>query len=1264
MSDALALRVAATFTIEPIEPALRVWAEILGAALSLSIAPFGQLYQTLLSEVDAPVVTALFVRLEDLGGDVVRAARELGETIRDRAERSPAERVLVVCPPSRRSREDPATSAGLAAAEAEIARLVESARGVSFVGAAELVQALAGEPFDDEHREAIAAVPYRPALFAAMATALVRRAVGAQRRPRKVLVLDADETLWGGVVGEDGVVGLQLGPGRRALHELAIARRRAGMLLALASKNEEQDVRAAFAARPDFPLRFEDFSAHRIGWGAKVEGLAAMARELDLGLDAFVFLDDSPIEVALVREQLPEVLALQLPRDDAAIARFLAQIWALDLRAVTDEDRGRAAAYDEERARRGARSHAGSLAEFLAGLALELRIDAIGDADLARAAQLTLRTNQLNTTLRRRGEAEIARLAAEGVEAALVRARDRFGDYGAVGLFACARRGDALVVETFLLSCRALGRGIEARMLAEIGRRAEARGLARVELPFHRGPRNQPARALLERLAGPAIEEREEGASFSLSAERAALVTHLPDEEPAAPPARAVAPSTSPRLDARSALWQQVAEELHDPRAIVGEMESRRQRGGAVPAGLEPPSGAVEEVVAAIFAAVLGLDRVGAVDGFFDLGGQSLAMTEVLSRLRDSFLVELPLAAMLVEPTVRGVALAIEEAAGAEAAHALADLVEEVSALSDEEVHALLGGAITEGSLVAEPARPAREIAPRAPRPVAFGGEGPAPIAAAARAARVAEILASRGGDPGAARGAIETIAIPTCDRPEVLARCVASHLAAAQRHGRRPSIVVADDSRSPELASRTREALRAFPSVRYADHRGKRAFASVLAGRAGVDPHLVEFALFDPEGAGHPTGANLNALLLDGAGELVFRADDDTLGGAAPAPARRSGLSLSSGRDPAELWIFRDRAACFEALRDEEELDLLGIHVSLLGRDPRAIARDHEGDLAPGSLDEPFLRRLGADGARVRVSFTGLAGDCGWGAPFGFWGLPLGYLLLEGESLARLTRDEAEYRALCTSREVVRSTTRATIGDATFGMTTFVGLDLQGLVPPYLPVRRGQDVLWVQTFEACFHDALFGQVPCVLRHEPAERRRFTPGELFRSANGLDLARVFVALLRAVDLSSKPGGAPRLRALGEGLSMLGALAAEDFAAFLRDALLREHDRLRRWAERVLAESVGAPSFWRADVARYVEEAGRFLTTSTGLVALDLMTGGRSADDAAALTRRLVRRFGELCQSWPALYEAAIELKAQGVRVAAPLAPAAARLVSP
>jgi FkbH-like protein len=1264
MRDGQRIELVATFTIEPIVPMLHAWGELFGVSLELAVAPFGQLYQTLLGDEGSGRTSCYLVRLEDLaGGDVAAAARELGETLRARASAAPAERLLIVCPASRKVRENPAENEAFRGAERALLALVAGAPGVGVVGSAALVRGLDEDAIDDAHRERLAAVPYRPEVFAALAREVARHVALGHEAPRKVLVLDADETLWGGVVGEDGPAGLRLGEGRRALHTLALAWRREGALLALASKNEEADLRRAFADRADFPLRFEDFSAHRVGWGSKVESLAAIAGELGLGLGSFVFLDDSPLEIAAVREALPEVLALQLPREDEAIGRFVQQIWPLERRALTEEDRGRAAAYVDERARQGARERAPSLAAFVESLALEVHIEPLSEVDVPRAAQLSQRTNQLATTLRRWTEAEVARLGAEGIDAALVRARDRFGDYGKVGLFALRARGEALVVDAFALSCRALGRGIEERMIAAIGERALARGLAQVELPFVPGPRNAPARALLGRVAGEPREERAGALIFALAATSAARVRYAPSEAPRPSSEQPSGATREAGRDARSTLWQAIAEGLHEPRAFLARMEEARRASPAREPDGAPPRGAVEEVVAAIFAAVLGLGRVGAEEGFFALGGHSLAMTELLSRVRDSFFVELPLGAMLAEPTVRGVARAVEDASGVEAAHALADLVKRVNQLAESEVEALLG---EEGASADRDARrpegveELRAPAERTERRATIAWTGSGPVQDALLPHKIAEILALRGAEEGVARGTIELLAIPTCDRPEALLRCVTSHLASAERAGRRLSIVVGDDSRSIDLAARTREALRGFPSVRVADRRRKRAYASTLAAHAGVDPALVDFALFDPEEAGHPTGANLNALLLDGAGSLVFRADDDTLGGASELPSRRSGLAIVAGDDPAELWSFDDRASCFAALRFEDELDVLGEHERILGRDPRSIAREHGGELHVGQVDEAFVARLARGSSRVRVSFTGLAGDCGWGAPFGFWGVPLGHLLLEGESLARLTREPALYRAKLTRRELVRSTTRTTIADATFGMTTFVGLDLRGLVPPYLPVRRGQDVLWVQMLERCFDDALFGQTPHVLRHEPAELRRFAEGELFRSATGLDLARIMVALVRAAALSDVESGAPRLRALGDHLAGIGALDPGGFDRALREALWREHERLVGWAERALLRNPGAPPFWRADVHRYVEEAAHFLGSAPRLCPLDLVRGERNFAGAAVLAQRLVLRFGQLCACWPALYDAAIELKSRGASLGAPLASKGAR----
>ena len=298
-------------------------------------------------------------------------------------------------------------------------------------------------------------------------------------------------------------------------------RRRAGLLLALCSKNNEEDVAATFRAHPEMPLGPGDFVARRINWDSKAGNLASLAEELELGLDTFILVDDNPKEVQEVRAGAPQVLALLLPARAEEIPEFLAHVWAFDRARVTEEDRRRGEMYVQRAERaRVARSSA-SLEDFLASLELEVKIAPMEPAQVDRVAQLTGRTNQMNATCIRRSAAEIARLSEECLT---VHVTDRFGSYGLTGaiLFRVAAR--ALVVDTFLLSCRALGRGVEHRMVARLGEIAVERGLETVEIPFVAAQRNRPALLFLESLGATAS-----GGVFRLSASGAApCITALP----------------------------------------------------------------------------------------------------------------------------------------------------------------------------------------------------------------------------------------------------------------------------------------------------------------------------------------------------------------------------------------------------------------------------------------------------------------------------------------------------------------------------------------------------------------------------------------------------------------------------------------------------------------------------------------------------------------------------------------------------------------
>ncbi|WP_369166503.1 SDR family NAD(P)-dependent oxidoreductase [Streptomyces sp. R28] len=354
-----------------------------------------------------------------------------------------------------------------------------------------------GERFD-ERTERLAHLPFTPHFQAAVALCLAE-AVRAVRRPApKVIAVDGDETLWGGVAGETGPEAVDLSGPRALLARRLLQWRAAGALLVLVSNNDEDTVRAVLD-RPDSPLKAEHFSVLSAAWDPKPARLAEAARTLNLGPDSFLFLDDNPAEIAKMRAALPQVLSVTCP-PTAELPEFLGRLWPLVPVAATAEDSLRARFYEEERERDAVREQAG-FEEFLDRLELEVDIRSLSDADVPRAEQLVRRTNQFTLRARSTDGGDVARWREDG-EVWTAAARDRFGDYGQIGLLALRREGDQLDVLAWLMSCRALGRGVEERLLQWLADRAEELDCAKVRLTAQRTPRNAPARRLLSALGG------------------------------------------------------------------------------------------------------------------------------------------------------------------------------------------------------------------------------------------------------------------------------------------------------------------------------------------------------------------------------------------------------------------------------------------------------------------------------------------------------------------------------------------------------------------------------------------------------------------------------------------------------------------------------------------------------------------------------------------------------------------------------------------
>jgi FkbH-like protein len=339
----------------------------------------------------------------------------------------------------------------------------------------------------------------------------------------KVLALDLDNTLWGGVVGEDGVAGLTLGhefPGNvhlRIQRELLELRNR-GVLLVLLSKNNEADARQAFESLPEMLLKWEDFAVRKIDWNHKHENLRSAAQELNLGLDSFVFLDDSDYEREQMRQLIPEVQILNESPDPLHILRCLWETDAFDSLSVTAEDRQRHHDY-AVRSARDVKGHEDDLEGFLKSLQIEATIEEVGSANLERVVTMLGKTNQFNLTTRRHSRAQVqAMVEMEGSIALALRLRDKFGDQGIVAVLLAVPGGNngSLIVDSFLVSCRALGRGLEDALWAELLTRASRQNVRRLEAEYFKTAKNGIVAQLYDRFGLHRIEEGDSSIRYGL----------------------------------------------------------------------------------------------------------------------------------------------------------------------------------------------------------------------------------------------------------------------------------------------------------------------------------------------------------------------------------------------------------------------------------------------------------------------------------------------------------------------------------------------------------------------------------------------------------------------------------------------------------------------------------------------------------------------------------------------------------------------------
>jgi FkbH-like protein len=342
---------------------------------------------------------------------------------------------------------------------------------------------------------------------------IFRRAVGEfleQFRTvrKKVLVLDLDNTLWGGVIGEDGALGITLGEtllgavyrdAQKRIKEIA----ERGVLLAIASKNNPDMVERVFEKNPHMVLKAEDFVCIQAGWNPKHEMILAIAAQLNLGLDAFVFLDDNAVERETVRANLPEVTVADFPVDIAKLPGVIRDLYRRHfwIWRETAEDRQKTEQYHQEFHRKQEMASAVSIDYYLLSLNIEISLDIVRPETMERVVQLINKTNQFNVCTVRLTRLQVEQFAqGEGQDVITAHVKDRYGDSGLVSVVMIHREGERATIDNILMSCRVMGRQIEDAIHYGVERRLLAQGIHRIDARYIPTLKNKPVAALWDRL--------------------------------------------------------------------------------------------------------------------------------------------------------------------------------------------------------------------------------------------------------------------------------------------------------------------------------------------------------------------------------------------------------------------------------------------------------------------------------------------------------------------------------------------------------------------------------------------------------------------------------------------------------------------------------------------------------------------------------------------------------------------------------------------
>lgn len=666
--------ITGTFTAEPLSPYLEFWKEKAVLPLDFEFVGYNQVFQQLLNpsgefNTNRDGYNIVLVRFEDLvdgfpsGNSREMLDRKLNEFI-DAVDAAgeinkKGKYLFAITAPSTRHGNDHDTSGYLDEWENKIISRYNDSRNIFIIPSGETLSKYSigdyYEPLGEEHGH----IPYKDDYFVSLASILARYIHSFRSSPPKAIAVDCDNTLWKGVVGEDGWDGVKVGAAELAIQEFLIEQHSQGVLICLCSKNNEDDVFEVLEKNEHMKLGRDHISFHRINWLPKSRNILDMSREINIGEDSFVFIDDNPVECDEVRQNLPAVNVIFKP-EGISDAGFLKNSWIFDRVRLTGEDLKRAKMYRDEADRTKLKSSFSNYTDFINSLDINAEIDTFQIPDIPRISQLSYRTNQFNFSTIRRDEGQMQELAeSDTYDCFQVRVSDRFGEYGLTGVIIASKTGE-YIIDSFLLSCRVLGKGLEHELVRFLGTKARESGAEYIVFRFRETAKNTPAKMFLDQSFSDYASTVEGGCDYRVPVSFAEQLkfSYATDDEDDGGGEESAEPAKGPdrTIRERNAFTRLVSENyitVGSIRQAARGKGKRQKKDEKRSKQLSPGSkSGLTKLVTDVWKEVLNLDDLGPGDNFFDLGGHSVLIPQIVIDLANNHDIRINIVDIFQYPTI------------------------------------------------------------------------------------------------------------------------------------------------------------------------------------------------------------------------------------------------------------------------------------------------------------------------------------------------------------------------------------------------------------------------------------------------------------------------------------------------------------------------------------------------------------------------------------------------------------------------------------